>query len=134
MASATAWFCPVWASATARFCPIRAGATAWFCLIRASATAWFCPIRAGAIALSLAGLPQPQIKRLLVVQNPGARVVVRPRKPDHISPTPRELLILSASAWPHLLLLWTPHLEFTPQDLRLCSTPSCFKAKLKTFL
>ena len=34
----------------------------------------------------------------------------------------------------HLLLLWTPHLEFTPQDLRHCSTLSSFKAKLKTFL
>ena len=32
----------------------------------------------------------------------------------------------------HLLLLWTPHLEFTPT--RHCSTLSSFKAKLKTFL
>ena len=36
-------------------------------------------------------------------------------------------------AWlSHLLLLWTPHLEFTPT--RHCSTLSSFKAKLKTFL
>ena len=33
----------------------------------------------------------------------------------------------------HFILLWTPHLEFTPTR-PLCSTPSSFKAKLKTFL
>ena len=35
----------------------------------------------------------------------------------------------------HFLLLWTPHLEFTPtRPYRHCSTLSSFKAKLKTFL
>ena len=45
------------------------------------------------------------------------------------------LAIQTQDSWLlHFLLLWTPHLEFTPQDLRHCSTLSTFKAKLKTFL
>ena len=39
----------------------------------------------------LVGLPQTQIKRLQAVQNAAARVVVRQKKRDHITPTLREL-------------------------------------------
>ena len=39
----------------------------------------------------LGGLPQVQMKRLQAVQNAAARVVVRQKKRDHITPTLREL-------------------------------------------
>ena len=39
----------------------------------------------------LGGLPQTQIKRLQAVQNAAARVVVRQRKRDRITPTLRQL-------------------------------------------
>ena len=37
------------------------------------------------------------------------------------------LAIQTQDSWLlHFLLLWTPHLEFTPQDLRHCSIPVVF--------
>ena len=53
----------------------------------------------------LVGLPPVQIKRLQAVQNAAARVVVRQRKFDHITPTLRELHWLPVhDCFPHRLL------------------------------